>query len=298
MDFIIGYAGIPSEIYDEIIKNSVNITGINCTRISRPKKKGENNYSYSESDANYFMKEFAKKLKDDHENKLSDTGFGIIYINHDEISSKKFEETFFPSTLCVPINWNADESNNKNLKKSIKELENLLRISTNEIKNSIPTIKKEVKEGDSRTPLLLPIKNFKSKNLIQILKNIQSLIPKENNKQEFIKSNIDRFVYHHPRMKPTQPRYTRNFFMDDHKIEFNPPGAARHGFPRSGPPHSESCFVSGHRRLGAPYDHAFHYDCIKGSGNLKGSFGGCHGEVSAKEGSPHLNISPNDFIRP
>jgi hypothetical protein len=168
---------------------------------------------------------------------------------------------------------------------------------TNNVKRSIPAVKKEITEHDNKTPLLLPIKNFDSKHLVPLLKEIQKTLVAAENKMETLKSFINTIEYYHPRKLIRTNN--KPCFVDDRDIEFHPPGSARHAFARiSNVDHLLTCLLAGKRRLGAPYHPAFHYDCESGhGGNLKGCFSGCHEKASIMTGSPHLNIAPNDFIR-
>lgn len=300
MKFIIGYAGIPSRIYDDIaVKGRKNICGSNCEFMSFSLRSKNGVMKYTQSDAEKFVGEFASRLKGDHENKLADTGFALIYIVHeaDADTTRRFVESFFPAILTIPVNWQLDETSDKTIKSSTQALADQLRLATDRVREIIPTIKKEVTEADSRTPLLLPIKNFKSKRLTPCLLKLQAELVNANDVNSLIKKAINSFVHDHPRQKSAFPRYQRDCFVDERKIEFNPPGKDRHGFPRAGNGHTDRCYLAGHRRFGAPYDHAFHYDCVRGKGNLSDEFYGCHSEPKRMEGNPHLNISPNDFVR-
>lgn len=298
MNFIIGYAGLPSEVVSQLTqKQKLNITGVNAEFVTQSLIAKEGVISYTKSHANFFTKEFATRLSCDHENLLKDTGFGLVYISYDQISTERFRNTFFPSLYAIEIEWNFDKSSKETIRQSISELLELMRVATNRLKDAIPIIKKEITEADGRTPLLLPVKNFESKWLVANLIEVQKTLIFERDKNNHLKKLINKFVNYHPRTQPTDHRYQRQCFVDRKNIEFNPPGQDRHGFPRAGFPHTDICFISGHRRLGAPYDHAFHYDCVRPGGNLKGDFWGCHSPKDKLEGKPHLNISPNDFVR-
>lgn len=298
MKFIIGYAGIPSVIYDEVLRRKDHICtrDPNCEFISRPlQQKSDGQFRYSATDTNYFLREFADRLRNDNHNRLNDTGFALIYVQHEAITTTYLIDSFFPSILTTPVRFHLDCSNKRLMNESKNNLIEMLHHATNNVKNSIPIVKKEITEHDSKTPLLLPIKNFCSDHLVPELRQLQGILPDAPDKIGTLKNSIRNFERHHPRTPVGT--YVKPCFVDSKKIEFHPPGSARHAFARSTNEHPETCFLSGRRRLGAPYDHAFHYDCMSGNGKLRGVFWGCHGGQSAYAGNPHLNVAPNDFVR-
>jgi hypothetical protein len=299
MKFIVGYAGIPSSIYDEVRGRELHILSgdTQCRFVSRPlrpAKSGE--LRYSKSDANFFLREFAVPLVNDNHNELCDTGVALIYVNYDASTTLAFANSFFPSVFTIPVD--IDLSLFHLSKHKAAEVKNkfveVLRRATTDARNSITVIKKEITEHDSRTPLLLPIRNFESKCLVPQLKDLQVALSSGQDKVSIVKNVIKHIENRHPLTQTD--RSPRRCFVDCRDIEFHPPGSARHAFARNYDQHPYSCFLSGRRRLGAPYDRAFHYDCIRGN-LIGGNFWGCHEEPSYRVGSPHLNIAPNDYVR-
>jgi hypothetical protein len=300
MKFILGIAGIPHELYDEVLKQKLHICSGDdsldfISRPLRPNKSGQ--LAYSKSDSNYYLGEFASRFSADDHNRLCDTGLALIYINYATATTALFAESLFPSVLAVPVavNFPVTQLSKQKLAETKNYLVELLRNATTEIKNAIPPLKKEITEHDSRTPLLLPIKNFESDILIPQLRGLQVALLMEHDKILAVDTAIKGIAGGHPLTKQLDNPQKR-CFVDDRKIEFHPPGSARHAFARPNNEHPASCLLSGRRRLGAPYDHAFHYDCIKGK-QLTGQFWGCHEDRSTHVGKPHLNIAPNDYVR-
>lgn len=295
MQFVIGYAGIPSAVFDAVRERRAYICGENCEFVARPLGAIAGRLSYSESDANYFLRQFAAKLREDHNNQLRDTGFALVYVSYESETTNRLRDTFFPSTLSIPVTWSFDQSSNKRIRECKNNLIELLNAATKHAKKAIPVLKKEVTERDNTTPLLLPIKNFESKLLVPELRRLQEALYREPDKAAVIAAAISSLERTHPRKRSDSSR--RPCFFDNRDIQFHPPGSARHAFARGGDAHPDSCLVSGRRRLGAPYDRAFHYDCIKGNEPLRASFWGCHSGCAVREGKPHLNVAPNDFVR-
>ena len=295
MRFVVGYAGLPSAVYDGVYARRARICGDNGEFISEPLRSKDRFVQYTESHANFFLKYFAGKIRNDHQNVLKDTGFILIYVKHEVNNTAAFVQRFFPSTLCVGIPWNFDQSTNTTIRQSKNRLIELLKVASDRAKLAIPPLKKEITERDSRTPLLLPVKNFESKQLVDEIESLQELLMDASNKQEAVSIAVELLEHHHPLHTP-QTGFGR-FFVDDRNVEFRPPGSNRHGYARGGEDHPDQCLLSGRRRLGAPFDRAFHYDCLRGAGNIRDLFYGCHEDREMREGKPHLNIAPNDNVR-
>jgi hypothetical protein len=185
-----------------------------------------------------------------------------------------------------------------NARRSKNQLLNVLKVATELVKRTIPPLKKEITERDNRTPLLLPIKNFKSSCLTAELEGLQRDISHIDDKRQVIARAVANIERDHPPQRDDNDKRGFAHFVDRRNIMFCPPGKNRHAFARPTMGHPETCLLSGRRRFGAPYDRAFHYDCSKGAGILKDVFFGCHEGASVHEGMPHLNIAPNDFVRP
>lgn len=295
MNFLFAYAGIPESIYDAVLKERRDICGDNVEFLSRSLMQKNDRWGYTESDSSYFIGKFEARLRQDHHNKLGATCFALIYIEHDPDSSYKLACDLFPSVLSAPVQWRLDSGSDHRLRASKNELVKLLKSTTLAVKKTLPFLAHEVSSRDNSTPLLLPIKNFSSKTLPKELWTLQTRIVIATEKATEIKKTLKVLEHHHPRKKLGSSE--RLVFVDDKKVAFNPPGAHRHGLARDSDQHPKMCLVSGRRRLGAPYDRAFHYDCTKGETTLVGSFAGCHQPHSNMTGNPHLNISPNDHTR-
>lgn len=292
MDYIIGLAGIPKKVFSDVKDEITMSAGQNCIFIARPSDQER----YFQSDTNYFINEFAKYLEKDHHNNLSDTGFALLFINYDEETSEKFRESFFPFLLCAEIDWKLDASSNKKIQESKNNLVKLLRARINDAKKSIIELKKELSERANKTPLLLPIKNFNSDVLKQAIQYLHNNISHVQDKNKAIRDTVTQIAIAHP------PRrldgMSKDCFLDRKDIEYHAPGKSLHGKIITHAGHPKKCLLSGRRRLGTPFSPGFHYDCKKGSRNLKGDFWECHSETKLrKEGKPHLNIAPNDNIR-
>src|SRR5438067_13278681 len=105
MRFVFGYAGIPPEIYDAVYTQLKKVRAENSGFVSEPLRSKD---QYSEADANFFLKAFAKLIQSDHQNALRDTGFILVYVKHDPSSTARFTSAFFPFMFCVGVEWTLD----------------------------------------------------------------------------------------------------------------------------------------------------------------------------------------------
>lgn len=294
MRFVFGYAGIPSEIYDSIYKSRLSITGQNADFEGTP--GGPFGTPLNKSHAIKLLHKLKDRATKETRQESENTAYAVVYVKNPYYSPTEFEQLFFPNTFIYPVEWEPDWSTTTSIQQSKNELAKKLREATSTLKPILHALKKEVTEKSNRTPLLLPTKNFKSDTFLNYLKELQCQLVTEGDPGEKIRQINTSFERNHPMQRTDNKQ--RPCFIDDAQIEFHSPGSARHGILRATPEHNAECILGGIRRLGAPYHPAFHYDCIKGKGNLKGIFHNCHGEEpKAMEGKPHLNIAPNNFVR-
>lgn len=307
MHFVFGYAGIPAEFYDKIYQKRNTLTDKNSTFVGVA-LRGKSN-TLESYDSNKLLYSFKSHLIE-HQRKQTELGFAVIYVRSNTPADEFFEKAFFPTSLVFPIDWNISGQTPEEINSSISDLFKLLLDATIRARNIIKALRKEVIERANRTPVLLPIKNFRSKHLNEWLINLQDkLIQLENSHQAdtIVKHATKEFEASCPLkiVEDTKNKKQQPCYLDDNNVEFHSPGKALHGHPHdlhrlpddlNG--HCITCIIGGYIRLGAPFNPAFHYDCRKGiRHNLKGNFYGCHEDATMMEGHPHINIAPNDFVR-
>lgn len=310
MNFVFGYAGIPIEVFDGIKQLEKDLaSGVNTNTeiiFAKPLKPSEPVLSsfHIRSLQNKFKERTLEErdaIKKGAGDLISNIGFAVIYVRTDQKIDDEFEEAFFPSTLVFSVDWQLAGYQKQEINASKNELFRLLLKATNCARVAIEALHKEATECKNRTPLLLPLKNFHSKTLRSRLQELQFDLANQQGKAAIaatVKKTINLMKTDHPLKKVDDTKKKQPCFLDDRKIEFHSPGSALHGLPSPTEDHPVTCLLGGYRRLGAPFHAAFHYDCKKGGGNLKGRFDSCHGEAGNIEGDPHLNIAPNDFVRP
>lgn len=300
MHFVFGYAGIPSEAYDYIYRMRKTLTdgNIEFEGVSH----GRAGSAFEHRHANMLLQRFKERALKNRGNDQLSIGFAVIYVRSDPESTAKFEAAFFPSTLVFPVDWRLAGYRPDEISQSCKELFQLLLQATIRARIAIEALHKEVVERANRTPLLLPLRNFRSKQLRDWMRELQATLTSQQNvstADSAIKAAAKRFEASHPLKMVEDPKRKHPCYLDDHDVEFHTPGKALHGLPHASDGHPVSCILGGYRRLGAPFNAAFHYDCVKGMrGNLTGLFYTCHEpEAAMMEGDRHINIAPNDFIR-
>ena len=290
--FFFGIAGIPPQIFEDVEReNKAYAQQAKFCIDQMP-----HNASYKARNVEFFVKSFYEFASKEKHDSCSETAFAIVYVTRDDESTKFFVESFFPHMLLIPVQWQLDLSQGpQGVRASKNRLIPLLAQATSRARHALRALEDELVSRASNTPFLLPIKNFDSKRLNAILSMFHSdLVSPHTQPTDVIGRYIKKFKHAHPPQKVGE----RDCFVDDSRVEFRPPGSSRHAYSRAGGQHPPECFLSGHRRLGAPYDPLFHYDCAKGNnGNLFARLHGCHEPKEMREGAPHINVAPNDNVR-
>lgn len=291
--FVFGLAGIPNEIYEEVERENKKYAEGAEFRIERM----PNFVGYTQRNVDFFTKYFHDKVSKESGGALADVAFAIIYIKRDERSTNFFRDAFFPHMLMVPVEWELDLSRGSSgIRASKNELIPLLAEATKTARVSLRGLRHEVESNANSTPFLLPVLNFSSKLLVPTLQALHSDLALGNvMPRDAIAQRAAEF--HRKHDFKYNDEANAKCYTDDEKIHFKPPGSDRHGFARSGGKHLERCLLSGRRRLGAPYDKCFHYDCTKGArGNTKANLHSCHDLKTCWEGNPNINVAPNDNV--
>lgn len=293
MRFVIGYLGIPADVYDNIYKVRDSFAGNNVCYKGFPLGRDEGSLSRRHSVR--ILREFCDQVQAERPGEAEDVAYAVIYVKRPGDDLSDFEEIFFPSTFIKSVEWVQGFGTKSIVNQSKNELIKTLRKATEHTKSRLIALRKELSERSQRTPLLLPLRNFSSNSLVALIKGINDGLNVDQDPGVVIRGLISEFDLVHPPRRVGSRRSP--CYIDDNRVEFHAPGKALHGLPRAGEGHKVECILGGRRRLGAPYHPAFHYDCIKGQG-LKGDFFTCHSDTPSRmKGNPHLNISPNDFIR-
>jgi len=304
MKYVFGYAGIPGEAYDDIYRRRKSLVGENGNTEFEgvALTLGDAGSVLAKRDANVLLARFKERAVADRVNVVGTKSFAVIYVHPDQNGLVEFEERFFPTTLVFHICWKLEGSSKQERQRSVNELFDRLLKTTIRARDVLKALNKELVERANRTPLLLPLRNFRSNIFKAWLREVQFVLRAQENfvsAAAAISVEVKEFEKSYPLKHNGDPKSKRPCFFDDNDVEFHAPGKALHGLPHVAGNHPAGCVLAGYRRLGAPFHSAFHYDCRKRKkGNLKGDFFRCHIDVTESiEGDPHINIAPNDFIR-
>ncbi len=298
MRFLYSFAGIPSDAYETIETRKTYIVREDGEFFGAPFRDASLEYSISY--LNKFASEFARRISSDKENRLIETGFALIYVVHKAKQVAEIDEAFFPSTLTVPVYWQQTGITPTEKRQRVNELVDLLRGATKRAKSALDALRNEATKRASKSPLLLPVKNFKSDHLSVALRALNMEIREANNVEATIAKFVSTMTSNHRQKDvPQEGRHKVKLtaFVDDKRVMFAPPGRDKHALARVVAGHPTSCLLNGRRRLGAPFQPAFHFDCTHGGERLEGDFHGCHEPPARYRGDPHINISPNDHVR-
>ena len=293
-------AGVPKILRDEIAQRLDKIKEDRREFIWLPLEK---NLSY-ESD---YIDQLYKKFTSSWRNLYCATGYkastsnkfeGVltIYLNHDggniNLLTNAFEIETLTLGIAVPSILKKLPLNPNELKNASNEIAKNIRNAIKKGEKALPAIAKEITSKTNQTPLLLPDKNYGTKEVRDLIRNVSATIQYADPFLAVGKATKD-FEKQHPRVAFGKNK--RKYFKNKNGIIFQGPGSARHGLPVDD---NEACFVRGTLRLGAPFDPSFHYDCITSDGTLRLKWKSCHEQiVTLPKGRNHVNIAPNDHVR-
>lgn len=219
----------------------------------------------------------------------------LMYIDYNDHSTKRLLDAFFPFSLPLalkPVQMNGNrQQENAALNLFASEVEDAAVTL-----RSVARIVSDFTSVANLTPLLLPLKNFRSQALRTMIENLYSGLVDAKDPKEMIKSSIKKFFYTHPRTYYGSE--DRHCFSDEY-LYFRSPGKDRHGFFRNAPDsrHSLACLLNARSRIGGRYSSTFHYDCVAVTGVLATHYANCHDEQTAPNDAKNVNVAPNDFIR-
>ena len=164
----------------------------------------------------------------------------------------------------------------------------------NSARKCLDALRRELQDGDASTPLLLPLRNFSSRDFGDCLRTLPQLMCDSDEPSGKVRAETK----HLEQSTKRANRDRQWVFTDDRDRAFkSPPKAgARHGNPSNTNPHNTQCYLNGHLRLGVAYHSKFHYDC-SGRSAITEDFRSCHQDAVSARGASYVNIAPNDNVR-
>ena len=271
--FVFGFAGIPQEIYEDVERDNKRYAeGAEIELFALRRCPTSSATPSVTSTCHHALQRHGTK-----ENGNSPRRIAIMYIEPTNIALP-MSRTPSSRTCCLcrcSGHWTFQAAL-RNAWTSKNQLIPLLAQATLTARASLRGLRHEVVSNANSTPFLLPVLNFSSKALVPVLSDLHTdLATGRVAPLEAISQRAAEFRREHQfKYDDEADEYC---YTDNERIHFKPPGSNRHGYARAGGEHALRCLLSGRRRLGAPYDKLFHYDCVKGPrGNLKARFHGCH----------------------
>ena len=290
MTEIIVVAGLSSATFDAFSKISIKRLLPGGIIISQPVRwRG-----YAWDIAEQVKGKIARAILDLEED--SPVNVGLLYVDYGDDTTEFLVENFFPFALPRPIKNFAPESFGEgSLKgKRQREFERHISEEVRSLSRRLSAVR-SFTQVHNLTPLLLPLRNFRSRALRDMLWRIYSQGGTSADLEDFISTEVAAFKAQHPRVQPSGSSQT---CFSDSELFFQSPGRHRHGFFRHsdlGNGHKVDCLLNARSRLGGSYEHTFHFDC-QPVRRLSRAYPNCHDEPRPPKAG-YVNISPNDFIR-
>jgi hypothetical protein len=297
MKVFVVVAGIPSPIYDDVVsiqhKKLVGEQGVLVSTPLRP--QGGRGYIYTAGYLNDLIKSLWRVFAPAAASRLNELAILVVGLEHGNDSHSIVAERFFPfGWVCkMPAPFVDSEYGSERRRAKNAFLDALADLVGTQMQK-LDALKHVLASKRTRTPLLLPIRNFRSAHLESLLRSLSLELPKVDDVRTAIGGKTSYFEARHPFVRVDGDN--RSFFQDDRRMVFKSTG--NHAFAADGlRDHRYECRFAGRTRLGAPYLAAFHYDCVMDRGKISGDFLNCHDVVETNPGSDYINIAPNDAIR-
>ncbi len=293
MLFIVG--GLTRPHWDRLKKRTDEIIPLGDLLIGKP----ITGRSLSASLTNGYADELIEYLSDHLRQRPQDAdqGVGLLFGTPIPAQAAAFASRFFPFLLTQHfLAPDKVEGTEKEQSQQFNKLRPHLAAAAVGLRRAVAAMQQEIVKQRNRTPLLLPLLNFRSEHLESTLQHLANSLPAADNPTRALSDACLRFRKSHPMISESGQQ---SFFQDARDVSFKSPGRHCHGniVGQAMADHDSTCYVRGILRLGAQVAEGFHYDCTKGKAPFQGEFPNCHGAVAKQIGKPHLNIFPNDFIR-
>ncbi len=293
MGYSLVVAGLTIGAFDRIRRISENRLAPGGKLILSP--IADRQQPYTKRYINGLLEAAHKFTKSANENDAATTL--LIYIDYKDQSTNDLLEAFFPFGLPLALDPPdfRDASNKPQINSVLNQFADELAKAAIEIRG-LSRIISEFTNIANLTPLLLPLRNFRSERLKSTLQRLYEGLAEADDAKTFIVSTIKSFLAVHPRVRP--PDDDRHCFSDGY-LYFRSPGKHRHGFFRNvaAANHHVACLLNARSRIGGHFPATFHYDCIARNGSLAKTYPNCHDMGCAPSQDTHVNIAPNDFIR-
>lgn len=290
MPYVQMIAGLPQDAYDHVAKISAKRLAPEGKLIMKPLPGRD---TYPAGHHKQFVLDADAHVLTLRETELVQTL--LVYADYGDDSTGRFLDAFFPFCLSlgvtVPDTPSARNGNERN--RLLNDFAEGLLKATVRLRE-VGRVISEQTDIANLTPLLLPLRNFRSGALRDMLHDVFLHASGAEDPKAYLKGRIDAFLCKHPRAHA--PGALRHC-LSDGILYFQSPGKDLHGFRRNitKEGHAPNCLLNARSRVGGRYRHNFHYDCIPVKGKLRSHYENCHGSQTTTK-DDHVNIAPNDYI--
>jgi hypothetical protein len=214
----------------------------------------------------------------------------LLYLNVSNGTEEILLDAFFPMALPLAVDLLDQSRPGEPIKRKV--IEKLIIAGAHKLREVFPQVSDKTRVANL-SPLLLPLRNFRSEALALMLRALYSELGRHAAPGDLIVEKVARFKARHPPTKP--PSGSQHCYTDGH-LFFRSPGRHRHGFFRNSSrgTHSDDCILRARSRLGGSIPYTMHYDCTS-ERELAKAYPNCHCEATPPK-DMHVNIGPSDFI--
>jgi hypothetical protein len=299
---IVLVAGLPAAHFNRIQQLAPRIFGKGVAFLAAPLRPDEEGfYRPGGAHADRLVEVLVDRVR--QAPRLIEGGAGVLLLRQEGVDPTACADHFRPFALIRTVTLpRTIETRGRPGEMSANAIADALREAFRPLAKAVGAMATEVTTRLNRTPLLLPLRNFRSHLLRPTVAALWASLSASADPAADIAAACRRIEARHPYGRIGGSN--RRCFEDDKRIQFRSPAKAHHGMAvTTDPPHDPFCFLNGNLRLGGRFAAGFHYDCIKDLSErrrelpLKGRFRNCHDGRAQLTGKPHVNIAPNDFCR-
>lgn len=218
------------------------------------------------------------------------------YVDFADQSTQRFVREFFPFCVTMaidPFDARRIKSTKQKNRALAEYVERVVKLSRH--LQDVASAVRAHTSGNNLTPLLLPVRNFRSGALRKYFERLFFGLSAARDPYDELAQIVAAILAAHPWVHP--PGGTQRCLCDG-RLYFKSPGKARHGYfhHQRNAVHRQSCLLSAKSRLGAAYSHNFHFDCTPVRGALSPEYPNCHDANTRPPARTHVNIAPTDYI--
>lgn len=291
-------AGAPGAVADELSRRPAarfteeSDNGLVVRPIREP-------LAYRDGMSEFYLKELARRIQPLPA--LQELTVLLAYVAYEGAPTARFVDQFFPFAISAPLPpFYPDAAPKHARRQSLTAYADHVEAAVARLRKQARVVR-DVLSGQAFTPLLLPLRNFRSAQLGPRIRALFDALGTIDDPRAALKDARESLLAAHPTRVLDRPRpgeEVSRYFQDDRALRFVSPGRNRHGMARVvGRSHRPSCLIDSRVRLGGPYDAHYHYDCDYKRGGLDTAYPNCHGEETTPGNETYVNIAPSDAIR-